>query len=119
MYNKSNGYTLVELIVAIAILGIILAIAVAKLAGFKSKAEDSVCAANRKTVERMYSFFLVENSIDHADSIFNQFFNDNYELECPSGGMIRYEVDKVKCSVHKDKNEDDEKESPRDEVPWL
>jgi type IV pilus assembly protein PilA len=80
MYNKSNGYSLVELIVTIAILGIIAAIAIPRLTGFKSKAEESVCAA---------------------------------------GGMIRYEGGIVKCSVHEDENEDDENESPGDEVPWL
>ncbi|MEN1760738.1 prepilin-type N-terminal cleavage/methylation domain-containing protein [Anoxynatronum sibiricum] len=51
MDKKSDGFTLVELIIVIAILGIIAAIAIPKLAGFKSKAKESVCAANLKTVE--------------------------------------------------------------------
>jgi len=70
--KKSDGFTLIELIVVIAILGIIVAIAVPRLTGFKSMAEDRVCASNLKTVERMYSAFLVGNDIDHMDSIFNQ-----------------------------------------------
>ena len=48
----------------------------------ESMAEERVCDANRKAVERMYSAFLVENDIDHVDSIFNQFLIDNFDEIC-------------------------------------
>lgn len=102
----------------IAILGIIAVVAVPRLAGFKSKAEESVCAANRKTVERMYSAFLVENDIDHEDSIFNQFLIDNFDEICPAGGVITYEDGEVKCSVHGSGSEGED-EPPGGEAPWL
>ena len=82
MDKKSDGFTLIELIAVIAILGILSAIAVPRLTGFKSMAEEKVCDANRKAVERMYSAFLVENDIDHVDSIFNQFLIDNFDEIC-------------------------------------
>lgn len=66
----------------------------------ESMAEERVCYANRKAVERMYSAFLVENDIDHVDSIFNQFLIDNFDEICPASGVISYEDGKVKCSVH-------------------
>ena len=66
----------------------------------ESMAEERVCDANRKAVERMYSAFLVENDIDHVDSIFNQFLIDNFDEICPASGVISYEYGKVKCSVH-------------------
>ena len=66
----------------------------------ESMAEERVCDANRKAVERMYSAFLVENDIDHVDNIFNQFLIDNFDEICPASGVISYEYGKVKCSVH-------------------
>ena len=117
MYKKSGGFTLVELIVVIAILGIIAAVAVPRLAGFKSKAEESVCAANRKTVERLYSTFLLEN--EHGESTFNQFLIENFDEVCTVSGVISYVDGKIKCSLHEDASKSDEGEPPEDEVPWL
>jgi prepilin-type N-terminal cleavage/methylation domain-containing protein len=117
MNKKADGFTLIELIVVIAILGIIAAIGVPRLAGFRSMAEERVCSANCNTVERMYSAFLLGN--DHEDSIFNQFLIENFDEVCPASGVISYEDEKVKCSVHGDGSESDEDKPPEDEVPWL
>ncbi|WZL81019.1 prepilin-type N-terminal cleavage/methylation domain-containing protein [Vallitaleaceae bacterium 9-2] len=95
MNKKSDGVTLMELIVVIAILGIIAALAVRKLIGFRSKTEGNVCAANRKTIEKMYSAFLVEKDIDYEDIIFNQFGIENFDEICSAGGVISYEDGKV------------------------
>lgn len=117
MAQKSDGFTLIELIVVIATLGIIVAIVTPSLSGFKSKAEDVACAANRKTLEGMYSAFLVENDIN-AESVFDQFIIENFDEICPVSGVIRYEDGKVKCSIHNSGSEGEEDE-PEDEVPWL
>ena len=119
MDKKSNGFTLIELIMVIAILGIIAGIAVPRLIGYKSMAEESVCGSNRKTVERIYLAFLVENDIDNEESIFNQFLIENFDEICPVGGVITYEDEKVKCSVHRNEEQPPEEESPGEEVPWL
>lgn len=112
MDEKSGGFTLVELILVIAILGIITAIAVPRIAGLISMSEESVCAANIKTFERMYATFLVGNDIEHEDSLFDQFIIENLDEVCPAGGVIRYEDGKMTCSIHEDESKDDE-------VPWL
>ena len=119
MDGKSDGFTLVELIVVIAILGIITVIAVPRLAGFRSIAEEKVCTANRKTVERVYLAFLVESDIDHEDGLFDQFVIENFDDVCPAGGVIKYEDGVVKCSVHGSGSEGEEEGGPGEQVPWL
>jgi len=117
MGKKSNGCALAELIVVIALLGIIAAIAIPRLTGFKSMAEERACNANRITVERMYSAFLLQKV--HNDSIFNQFYIENFDEVCPANGAISYGDGKMECSVHESGSNRDEEEAPEDEVPWF
>jgi prepilin-type N-terminal cleavage/methylation domain-containing protein len=119
MDKKSGGFTLIEIIVVIAILGIIAAIAVPRVDGFTSMAKERVCVANRKTIEIIYASFLAEKNLTHSDSVFNQFLLDNLDEICPSGGVITYEDGKVKCDVYVDEGEPPEEDSPGKEIPWL
>ncbi|NLY82063.1 MAG: prepilin-type N-terminal cleavage/methylation domain-containing protein [Clostridiales bacterium] len=48
--KKANGFTIIELIIVISILGVIAAIAIPRLTVFKNLAEEKMCNANRKTV---------------------------------------------------------------------
>ena len=86
MDRRSCSFTLIELIVVVIILSILGAIAVPVLGGFISQAEEAVCHANLKTIERAYAAFLVENDIDHEDSVFDRFIIENFDEVCPSGG---------------------------------
>lgn len=48
---KKKGFTLIELIVVITILGILVAIAVPSILNYITKANDAVAAANLRTVK--------------------------------------------------------------------
>lgn len=117
MDNRKSGFSLVEVVIAIAIIGIIATIAVPRWAQYRSLAEERVCITNLKTLERLYIDFLLDS--EHDINVLNQFFVENFNTVCPTGGLISFKEAKVMCSVHKDTNGANKDEPPHDEVPWL
>ena len=117
MGQKSRGFTLKELLVVIVILGVLAVIAVSRYSGVKSMAEESVCATNRKTVERMYHAYLLTENKEHTDNVFDEFMQNYEENICPDNGDIKYINGNVRCMLHSEDetngNDDDES------VPFL
>lgn len=119
MDREYNGFTLIELIAVIAIIGIIVTLVSPKLIGIIRTTEKRVCITNQKTVEKMYNTLLLENEYDFNDNLFNQYVIENFDEVCPSNGVISYLGGKVKCSLHEDESVHDSDIPPSEEVPWL
>lgn len=69
--KKKKGFTLVELIVVLAILAILVALAVPRLAGVRSGAEVKAHNANVRTIESAVSLYMADTgtALDQMDSI--------------------------------------------------
>lgn len=61
MFRKDEGFTLVELMVVVLIIGILVAIAVPVFSAAKSNAQTKSCFANQRTVESSYQTWQADN----------------------------------------------------------
>lgn len=106
---KNKGFTLVELIIVLAIISILALITVPAINGYVERAKEEVCKANCLQLERMYCAYLVSEGLEHSDAVFENFIQEWGKDICPCSGRITFVDEKVKCSVHprEDKNHDD------------
>ncbi len=91
-FSSQKGFTMVELIVVIIILGILVAIAVPKYFSMKSQAEEAACRANMRAIQAAwvmkYSEALLKDpSTSPTDvTLTDADFSSGHMPECPQGG---------------------------------
>lgn len=119
--KNPKGFTLIELIVTIAIISILLAVAFPKFAGYTKNAEKEVCKMNCRQMEKMYQIYLIEGDIEHSDEVFNQFLTGYGDDLCPGGGEMTYFEGEIRCSVHSEGSGEEESDDGEDggSVPFL
>lgn len=110
IYKKKNGFSLIELIVVIAIVGVIAAITIPALLSFVEKGSEGACLEDRITAERMYMFYKAKGgAFNPNNTMGTQFLVDDKLLHnnitCKSGGVLTWGVDDygnalIICSVH-------------------
>jgi prepilin-type N-terminal cleavage/methylation domain-containing protein len=66
LQNQEDGFTLVELLVVIVILGILAAIVVLAVGGITNKGQESAKATDKRTLEAAEEAFFAKNLVDPA-----------------------------------------------------
>lgn len=110
---RKKGFTLIELIVVLAIISIVALIAVSTIYVYIEKAKAEVCEDNCLRLERMYEYYLYSNGLEHSDRVFEMFLGEYGKGICPCSGEIWYLDGRVYCNRHSEGKDEEE------EVPFL
>ena len=115
--SHEGGFTLLELMAVVVILGILVSVAVPSFTGIIQNANEQVCKTNRLQLEKMYNIYLLQEGIQHTDQMFVNYLHVYDEELCPLGGQVTYSEGKIQCSVHSDRQDD--KDEDDGGVPYL
>lgn len=108
--ERQKGYTIVEMMIVVVIIGILISIAVPNYRGVLSKARKSACLANQRAIELARMYYSIDNDgygvsiADIADTLGEMGFigdSDQDDLICPIGGAYVFVTDsfEVTCSI--------------------
>lgn len=93
-FHKDNrGFTLVELMVVVVIIGVLTAIAIPVYKASTDKAEASACAANLRMIDSaIQQYKMNEGEAPENIEALDAYFLDGVP-RCPSGGNYEIEID--------------------------
>ncbi len=97
---NNKGFTLVEILLVMAILAILTSIAVPIYKGYSERATKQVCNVNCLQVERMYHIYLLMENKEDTNNVFDEFIQNYEETICPDNGDIKYVNGTIRCMLH-------------------
>ena len=111
MLRNQRGFTLVELMIVIVIIGVLAAIAVPAYRSYVSKAQERTCEANRRTISTAAGMYYIEHDNTYAERIddLSGYLDNVTSLKCSAGGTSTLESSDsfdVTCSVHSSMGEE-------------
>ena len=91
--NRRSGFTLIEIMIVIAIMGLLMAIAVPNLVKARITSQKTACIKNLQMIDGAKETWALEAKRDRSDPVVNADVN-NYikggEPICPGGGTYAY-----------------------------
>ena len=113
MFKKGEkGFSLVELMVVIVIIGVLIAIAIPVYRNTTESAELRACHANQRMIEgAAFQYAMMNEGIDIEDvdeiDVLKDYFSDGVLPKCPSGAVYSITDGKVTCGEPKHKHSKD------------
>ena len=90
-YSRKGGFTLVEIMIVVAIIGLLAAIAIPNFVKARASSQQNACVANLKQIEGAKATWALENKKQNTDSpgTGDLYGDTNYirtAPTCPAGG---------------------------------
>lgn len=108
MFRRVSGFTMIELVVVIVILGILASIAVPKYVDMSGSAQTAACKANQGAIQSACSMYYAHKAATTGTPSFPAAYTDvtlyadGTVPVCPAAGTYAYSttMGKVTCSKH-------------------
>jgi len=96
--RNQKGYTIMELMIVIVIIGILIAIAIPVYNNFRATAQKRACQSNMRTILSADGLYYAENN-GHATAVgdLTQYMDNAATMKCPAGGGYTIAAGVVTC----------------------
>lgn len=107
--TENKGFTLAELLIVVAIIGVLVAVSIPIFSTQLEKARLATCEANRRSLKADLSAIYLNDL--NADEVATEYARVQNQYTCPDGGTISYKLDEttgvitMNCSKHSDTGE--------------
>src|ERR1700693_5056131 len=94
--NRKSGFTLVEIMIVVAIIGLLAAIAIPNFVKARTTAQKNACIANLKQIDGAKEQWAMENKKTTGDvtdaTAVNTYLKNSAAPQCPANGTYTYQV---------------------------